>query len=215
LSAPERLPSSFAERLDRCLDGAQERLRPERFFHSLGVCHTGVVLARLCGADPEAAAVAGLLHDVAKDMPREALREDLERRGRPLDETYENFPSLWHAPGSAVWAEQDFGVTAPDVLEAIRLHPTGDAGASLLARVIFVADYTEPARHWDGIEDIRRLSGEDLQAAAALAIAQKTEHVRRKGKAVHPRALRALEAWNGGGNLQAVDRDRTWSALEG
>ena len=44
----------------------------ERYLHSLGVEREAERLARRWGEDPEKAAVAGILHDCCKEMPRSA-----------------------------------------------------------------------------------------------------------------------------------------------
>jgi len=164
-------------------------------MHALGVCHASVALAAYQGLDTAAAATAALLHDIAKETAPEDLRADLERRGRPLAAEDEGFPKLWHPLAAAVWAEQDFGVFDPDILEAIRLHPTADSGMSALARVVFVADYTDPTRDWNGVEALRRLARADFAAALAEAVRRKVAYVRSRGYTLHPRALRALAAY--------------------
>ena len=186
---------SLARRLDVCFEAVRQRLSAERLHHILGVCHASVALAEIHGLDPVAAAVASFLHDLAKETASDDLRADLERRRRAVGPEDEAYPKLWHALASAVWAEQDFGVSDPDILQAIRLHPTGDAGMSKLAQVVFLADYTDPTRDWDHVEDLRRLARTDFSTALGLAIESKIEHVRARGYAVHPRALRALAAY--------------------
>ncbi|OPZ10286.1 MAG: putative nicotinate-nucleotide adenylyltransferase [candidate division BRC1 bacterium ADurb.BinA364] len=164
----------------------------------LGVCQSSVVLAEIQGLDPAKAALAALLHDIAKETPNPELARDLARRGRPIDPEDEDYPKLWHALAAAVWAEQDFGVGDAEILEAIRLHPTADGPALPLARVLFLADYTDPTRDWSGAAELRRLARDDFDAAMAQAVRQKIEYVRSRGYAIHPRALRALETYGAG-----------------
>ena len=58
-----------------------------------------------------------------------------------------------------------------------------------------MADYTDPTRKWNGVEALRRTARSDFGAAMAQAIQSKIEHVAAKGRAAHPRALRAAEAF--------------------
>lgn len=154
-----------------------------------------MTLAGRWGACMHSAALVGLAHDLAKELEPDALRADIERRGQRIDPEDEPFHPVWHGQAAALWAEQDFQITDPAVLEAIRLHATTDVGVSLLTRIAFVADMIEPARHWVGVQAMRRLAQEDFDAAFAEVIKVKIEHVLAKGKDVHPRALRALEAF--------------------
>ncbi|MCX7017008.1 MAG: bis(5'-nucleosyl)-tetraphosphatase (symmetrical) YqeK [Candidatus Sumerlaeota bacterium] len=183
-----------AQHLDAYIRAAQQLQRP-RFQHVLGVAHNGAVLADQLGLDPVAAAAAGLLHDLAKETPPDKLKSDLERRGHSIGPEDIEFPKLWHALAAAMWAEQDFGVTDADVLEAIRVHPTADRDISPLAQIIFLADYTDPTRDWKGVERLRHLARADFPAAFAEAVEYKMARVRLHGYVVHPRAQRAFEAY--------------------
>jgi predicted HD superfamily hydrolase involved in NAD metabolism len=185
------------------LKAAEKRLSHRRFTHVLGVSHAAAILAQCAGAPQRPAIEAGLLHDLAKEVPLEELKEDLERRGCPIPAEDESHRPLWHAWAASVWAAQDFGIDDPDILEAIRLHPTADADISRVAQVVFLADYTDPTRNWDGVEDLRRLARRDFDAAFSTAIERKIAHVRARGKAVHIRGERALAFYgNGSGGFQ-------------
>ena len=187
--------ASFYNRLARA---AGERLSHRRFIHVLGVSHTAAILAQCAGVPQRPAIEAALLHDLAKEVSLDELKDDLERRGRPIPAEDEGHRPLWHAWAASVWAEQDFGVDDPDVLEAIRIHPTAEADISRVAQVVFLADYTEPTRKWDGVDDLRRLARRDFDAAFSTAVERKIAHVRARGKPVHIRGERALACYGGG-----------------
>ena len=50
------------------------RLGDERWTHSLGVAHTARLLAEKYGADPAEAYLAGICHDIAKELPHGTRR---------------------------------------------------------------------------------------------------------------------------------------------
>jgi len=181
--------------LDALVETARARLSPRRFLHSLGFCHTAMALASRWGANVASAAMVGVFHDLAKELSPEALRADLRARGHSVAPEDEPFQLVWHGQLAAVWAEQDHGVEDPATLEAIRLHATADAGVSLLTRIAFVADMTEPTRDWRGIEEVRRLARTDFDAAFLATMKRKIEHLLERNKRVHPRAMRALQAF--------------------
>ena len=176
--------------IDRITATLTQRLSPRRVLHCIGTAHAAVTLALRWGANAEDALVAALLHDIAKQEPEDVLRRLVQESGvNPDDEA--PFQKVWHAMAGAVIARRDFGASEA-AARAILLHPTGDAGMELLEQVIFLADYIEPSRAWDGVNDVRALARQDLQAAVRDAIKRKTAHVRERGVELHPRSLRAL-----------------------
>ena len=65
--------------------------------------------------------------------------------------------------GAAV-AYHEFGVSEK-IRDAIRWHTTGKPEMTDLEKIIYLADYIEPNRCFDGVERIRSLSYENLDAA--------------------------------------------------
>jgi HD superfamily phosphohydrolase YqeK len=47
-------------------------------------------------------------------------------------------------------------------LHSIELHTTGDAGMSILDKVVFVADYIEPNRSFRGVQTARKIAKRNL-----------------------------------------------------
>jgi nicotinate-nucleotide adenylyltransferase len=160
-------------------------------LHCIGSAHAAVSLAGRWGANVEDALVAALLHDIAKMEPEESLQRLLVEAGGDIAVEMP-FHKVWHAAAGSVVAQRDFGVNDA-VAHAILLHPTGDANMTLLDQIIFLADYIEPSRAWDGVNDLRALARLDLQAAVDDAVLRKTAHVRERGIELHPRSQRALE----------------------
>lgn len=165
-------------------------LTPSRFAHSLGVRDTAVTLAKIHGADTEKAEIAGLLHDNAKNMDNIYERaRDLEVE---LDEYELNSPALVHAKLGAETAKCIFGITDPEILDAIRYHTVGRANMTLLEKIIFVADLTEPGRDFPDVPPIRALSETDLDAAVCQCIRTTVRINESRGAVVHPAAYDVL-----------------------
>ena len=118
------------------LHGAQQTVG-----HVRAVAEKAALLAReLGGVDPARAAAAGWLHDVSAVVPLSA-RLDLSRRlGLGVFPEEEAAPMLLHQRLSVSFAENCFAVDDLGVLSAIGCHTTLRAGASLLDRVVFLAD---------------------------------------------------------------------------
>ena len=177
------------------VDTARRQLSTRRFLHSLGFCHTAVGLARHWGASVHDAALVGILHDIAKELSPHELKAELHSRNLAVGDEDESFHRVWHGLVAATWAEQDFGISDPSVLEAIRYHATAEAGASLLTRIAFVADMTEPMRDFKGVEHLRELAHSDFDQAFIETLRIKIDHLVANKRPVHPRAMRALNAF--------------------
>lgn len=182
-----------ATQLDRITSCLQSRLSPRRVTHTFGACHTAVILALRWGADPSEALAAALFHDIAKEEPRDLQRARIERvASGAMPEAYAEQPSLWHALAAVAVAREEFGLANPAVERAIRLHPTADGEMTVLDAIIFLADYTESMRSWEGVEALRALARRDLWAAVDQAVVGKTQHVARRGQGLHECSRRAL-----------------------
>ncbi|MBQ2753068.1 MAG: bis(5'-nucleosyl)-tetraphosphatase (symmetrical) YqeK [Firmicutes bacterium] len=172
----------------------QSVLSIERYIHTLGVVKTAKKLAVKYGADVEKAALAALLHDCAKDYPEDMKRRFAKEYHVTVDEYMDKKIDLVHSFLGAEVARREFGVEDEEILDAIRYHTTGKAKMSLLAKIVFTADFIEPNRKKiENLEMIREVSFEDLDKAVKLILINTIEFVKDSGKVLHPLSLEALE----------------------
>jgi predicted HD superfamily hydrolase involved in NAD metabolism len=108
--------------------------------HSILVAAEAKWLAAKFGADEALAEVAGLLHDISAVFPPDKRNQTARRLGVDVLPEEDNFPMIIHQKLSAVVAREIFEVTDKSVLSAISCHTTLKANASLLDKVVFVAD---------------------------------------------------------------------------
>lgn len=169
---------------------AYAMLKPERVAHVQGVEEQAVRLARRWGADVERAAEAGILHDITKKL---SLKEQLILCSK-YDIICDNLElenvKLMHAKTGAAVAEDLFGAD-PQVRDAVRWHTTGRAAMTLLEKIVYLADYIEPTREFEGVKELRKLCDENLDAAMELGLRMSIEDVRACGREVHPESIRA------------------------
>jgi predicted HD superfamily hydrolase involved in NAD metabolism len=182
------------ERADEMLRASG--LSPELEEHSRGVAATAARLAERWGAPPEDAAVAGLLHDLAKETPGEELLTQARSLGIEVGPLEERYPAqLLHAPVAAARAAAA-GFSEPAV-RAIARHTVAGGGMTTLDRCVFAADAIEPGRRWRGVEEMRHLADDSLDAAVAAIVHRDVERLRRDGRQVHPMMLEQAEESGG------------------
>lgn len=164
----------------------RQRLSARRFEHSVGVSETAVRLALKHGADVEQARLAGILHDCARDMPRNTLLHTAESFGIVVGSIERRELALLHAPIGARQAQTLYGVSDPLVIDAIATHTVGGPGMGLLATVIYLADYIEPGRSFPGVDKLRELAETDLTLAMIEAYDHSIQYIVSRGGLIHP-----------------------------
>jgi nicotinate-nucleotide adenylyltransferase len=168
----------------------------ERFSHSASVTRLALDLALKYGADPERAAVAGMLHDIARDRgPRRlaAYARGNRLKVPALKETLRRAPVIIHSYAGAGIAKKNFGVRDRETLNAIRHHTLGSTAPGLLEKIIYVADLAAGGRAFSEAGLVRKLAFIDLDAAYAAANYVKLVYAFRVGGWLHPESIKT---WN-------------------
>ena len=151
-----------------------------------------VKLAKFWGADPELARHAAILHDCTKYLGLEDQLHLCEKYGIELDSLERQAVKLLHSKTGACIAKYVFG--EPDeVYEAIFWHTTGKADMTLLDKVLYMADYIEPNRDFDGVEELRKLAYTDLDQAMLLGVDSTIREMEERGYLIHTNTREARQ----------------------
>jgi ribosome silencing factor RsfS/YbeB/iojap len=78
---------------------------------------------------------------------------------------YIDKPQLAHSKLAAAIIKDRFGVDDEDIINAISFHTTGREGMSLLEKIIYVADATEPNRTYKDAKRLNALAFKNLDQA--------------------------------------------------
>lgn len=179
------------ERNAEFLEEIKKHLNPDRLYHSLNVADEAKKLALHYGADAEKAFTAGLLHDIMKNTPNEALLKFFSENGIILTNTETISPKTWHAIAGAAYCKNVLGVRDPEILSAIRWHTTARAGMALLDKVIFIADFISADRDYEGVERMREKAYISLESAMEEGLQFTLEELAHKGLAIHEDSVAA------------------------
>lgn len=167
-----------------------ENVPPKRIEHILGVEQMAIELAGHYQLDLDAAAQAGLMHDLAKYFKPKRLLELAQAEGLPIDEVDLAAPHLLHADVSAIVARREFGVTDPEILHAIADHTLGRPGMSPMSCIIFLADTLEAGRgDTPELQSLRQLSYQNLYKAVWYACDYSLEYLLSTRCLIHPRTI--------------------------
>ena len=181
--------------LDWLRERAYAYLKPKRIPHVAGCEQEASKLALRWGEDPGDAAEAGILHDITKKLSMDEQLILAEKYGIVFDKFERENIKLTHAITGAALSKELFGVPER-IYSAIRWHTTGRADMTLLEKIIYIADYIEPTRDFEGVERLRQLAYEDIDSAMALGLRMSLEELRQSGIEPHGTTVSAL-AWYG------------------
>lgn len=171
---------------------AYSMLKPRRVAHVRGCEKEAVRLAARWGAVEEDAREAAILHDITKKLTMDEQLRLCEKYGIINDNVELANLKLLHAKTGAAVARDMFGVS-DEVYDAIRWHTTGRAGMALLEKVIYLADYIEPTRDFEGLDALRRLCYENIDDAMILGLRMSVDDIKSYGEEPHKRTLEAME----------------------
>jgi predicted HD superfamily hydrolase involved in NAD metabolism len=173
------------------LDARWEALSAHRKAHSTRVADLCRALADVHGQDAAVLYLAGLYHDVAREMPREVLLQEARRLAWPVDGWEEKEPLLLHGPVAGVWA-REAGLAEPGV-DAIFWHTTAHPGLSPAGRILFIADGVEPGRgDYPGRRALYDLTFRDLDGAYRGTLQSTLRYLEGRDLVPHPRMMAAI-----------------------
>jgi len=187
-------PGSFETSFGEIILYLERMLSPVRFQHSLRVARMLRNVARRHRIEyvyPDQATLAGLLHDIAKEMPFEEQVRHLDwfdqRALEDLPPTCRGHEMYVHGPAGAVVASRAIGVESGYVLRAIAQHTGCYSQMDPLARWLHVADFAEPGRDATEREEIERLFFlKDLDTAELIIARWIVRHFPSMDIPVHP-----------------------------
>lgn len=128
---------------DEIIKWLKGNLNEERYIHTLGVEECAKDLAKRYGEDIEKAGLAGLLHDCAKCLSNEELREIIDTKIKDIKEDELLNYKTFHAPVGEYFAENIFNIKDGEILSSIRCHTLGKINMSAFEKIIFLADKIE------------------------------------------------------------------------
>lgn len=168
-------------------------VRAKRIPHIMGTEEEAVRLAKRWGVDEDKARRAAILHDCTKYLELDEQLALCEQYGVELDDLEQRAVKLLHSKTGACIARYIFGEDE-QVYQAIFWHTTGKADMSMLEKVIYLADYIEPTRDFEGVEALRALAYENIDKALLMGMEMTIAEMKQRGNPIH-RNTQAARDW--------------------
>jgi len=169
----------------------KEDLSQSRFEHSINVMNCAKELAKLWNCDLKKAAIAGLLHDCARNPNKYEIFDLCRQFDIKPDEVETEQSVLLHGSVGAKIDKTKYKVDDEEILQAIECHTTGRMKMSLLDKIIFLADFIEPKRCFRGVEKARKLSRSDIDEAVLYCMDSSVKNLISNNRIIHKNTIDA------------------------
>lgn len=170
--------------LDEVEKRVKEELSEKRYFHSVCVKEMCIKLAKIYGEDEKRAALVGMAHDIAKEIPNEEKIKYCNEHKIKVDETEKKNPSLLHAKIGAYVAKEELGFD-DEMSSAISYHTTGKPNMTTLEKIAFVGDAISMDRKYDVVEEARKTAYDNLDNAVKFFLDYTIEKRLKENKTIH------------------------------
>ncbi|QVK19380.1 bis(5'-nucleosyl)-tetraphosphatase (symmetrical) YqeK [Mycoplasmatota bacterium] len=158
-----------------------------RFQHVLGTYEKAKELAKLYHINEYKTLISAILHDYAKNESLDSMKKIISDY---LDPNMLNYnPVVYHGVVGAYLIQKELKIDDMDIINAVKYHVTGHPEMNDIAKIVYIADYTEKNRKQPSVEYCRSLSKISLDLGV-LAVCDKTiEYLKKSNQPdIHPLA---------------------------
>lgn len=175
----------------KIINKLQKIIGKQRFLHSLSVAETSVLLANKFQVDIKKAALAGILHDCAKEMPLNKAKKYL--KNLKVDILTKKTPAIWHALIGYIYAKKSFGVKNNEILNAIKYHTVGSTKMSKLAKIVYIADFIADRKKYISSKNtfkLLKIQDMSLNKLLLYVLKEKIFYLLENNKKIHINAIK-------------------------
>lgn len=148
----------------------KNNLSKKRYTHSINVANSALKLAEQYDVDIDKAYIAGLLHDVCKEMPMDVQLSLINESKLNVCEIEKHTPQLFHAIAGAEFVNIEFEINDFEIINAIRYHTVACGNMSKLAQIIYLADLISEDRDYKDVKKMRKYAEQSLDKAMLEAL---------------------------------------------
>ncbi len=165
----------------------------KRYKHTLSVTSYADKLCDIYNENVTHSKVACLLHDFAKEMSLDKKLEYLNENNIYIDEYTKNNIDIAHGLIAKDIAKKVYNINDENILNAIEFHTTGRPNMSTLEKIVFLADKLEYTREYKNVDELRKLSFEDLDKTIVSFLEANSLYLKLKQIEDYPLGTLALD----------------------
>ncbi len=174
-------------------DILKKKLDQKRYIHSLNVAESALELATKYGANKNKAFLAGLLHDITKQEDEKIQLQIMESSAIICDEVERNNKHLWHAITGAWYVKNILGIHDNEIIDAVRWHTEFRENATLLDKIIYLADFISLDREYADVDVMREKCNSSLEEGLLYGLSYT---LKENSKNKMPIAIESVKAYN-------------------
>ncbi len=168
-------------------------LSAKRYRHCVSTAETAEKLCVTFGYDNRKGYLAGLLHDIARELDKKEMLDKSLLDGSGMSLAEKDDTVLLHGRAGAYLSCELFGIKDNEILQAIKLHTTGGAGMGAIAKIVFVADYIEPNRKHITSAYLKSLEDISLDNMVTIVLHSVLDYLEKEKKIISEKTLELLE----------------------
>lgn len=151
-------------------DYLRSNLSKKRYNHSVNVANAAVKLAERYNEDRDKAYIAGLLHDIAKEMPVIEQLDLVTHSDLNVSPVEMQAIPLFHAIAGAELIQKLFDINDSAIIYAIRYHTVACKDMSKLSQIIYLADLISEDRDYKDVKKMRKYCEQSLEKGMLEAL---------------------------------------------
>ncbi|MEA1883040.1 MAG: bis(5'-nucleosyl)-tetraphosphatase (symmetrical) YqeK [Thermotogota bacterium] len=171
----------------------KKNLNPKRLEHTMGVLDYSILLAEKHGEEILPVKIGALYHDAYRNHKNGELIEMAKKHQLHITKEEKYNPILLHGKLAANDLKKRYPtlLRIDEIAQAIEYHTSGYVFNSKIGKIIFIADSLEKNRIYPGVEELRKLSIEDLNTAFFLILKGKVRLALEKNQLILKETLKA------------------------
>lgn len=162
----------------------QNNLSEKRYNHSLMVADQAKSLAIKYQLNYEEAYLAGLLHDIAKELTLEENIKLVNKYQLPKELLQDEYNKIIHADIGAELAKERYNIN-DNIYYAIKYHTIGNENMNAFAKIIFIADKIGRKNLKPELELIKELAFQDIDKSILKFLELSSKKLTSQGLKVH------------------------------
>ena len=179
--------------IKRVQKAAESVLSAKRYEHSVRVAQTALKMCVLYKVDPARGYLAGISHDICKELSSVQLMDIACRDGNPVSAVEKERPSLLHGRAAAVLLKEDYEIYDKELLDSVAFHTFGHKKFGDLGKIVYSADKIEPGRENITAEYLEHLFSMSLNLLTKETLENCLDFVRKRNRPLAPESLDFLK----------------------